>query len=104
MPASVLQALKDAGIYEVNHLLPARGGFHKLDVETFSQRFLALSPDTGSPNITGVANISLRSVLCGRHDCTATNLSTVRALMKRGLLIVGSVNGTPGGLLLNCFT
>lgn len=37
LSVSVLQALKETGIYKVNHLLPTRAGYHELDLKAFSE-------------------------------------------------------------------
>jgi hypothetical protein len=69
---SVLHALKEGSIYEVNHLLPTRAGFHELDLDAFRQRVLALVPDNRFCSIAGVESVTLNSVLCGHHDSTKT--------------------------------
>jgi hypothetical protein len=100
---SVLQALKDAGIYEVNHLLPMRPGFHQLDLEALNHKFLALVSGYKPLGTAAPKAMTLQSVLCGRHDSTATKLSVVRALLAKKIPVVGNADGTIGGLLLDRF-
>jgi hypothetical protein len=100
---SVLRALKDAGIYEVNHLLPTRPGFHELDVKAFNKKFVALVSSSVSPGDVGTKGVTLRSVLCGRHDSTDVKVKVVRALLSNSIAVVGNENGTIGGLLLENF-
>jgi hypothetical protein len=95
---SVLQALKEEGIYEINNLLPTRAGFHELDLKAFSQKLITLAPITSSQKPSSIANITLREILCGRHDNTATKLKFLRALLAKEIASVGNINGTVGGL------
>lgn len=46
---SMLQTLKDAGIYEVNHWLPNRPGFHELDLTAFSEKHVTPAPKVLPP-------------------------------------------------------
>src|ERR1035441_9832190 len=50
---SVLKAMKSSGIYEVNHLLPTRAGFHELDLRAFTRKLLALASDPKARCIQG---------------------------------------------------
>ena len=97
---SVLQALKDAGIYEVNHLPPTRAGFHELDLQAFSRRFFALISQSDS-RITATECTGLKSVARGRRDGIATKLGFLRAILNGEIAIIGKSNGTIGGLLLD---
>jgi hypothetical protein len=100
---SVLHALKEGSIYEVNHLLPTRAGFHELDLDAFRQRVLALVPDNRFCSIAGVESVTLNSVLCGHHDSTKTKVKLVRALLAKDIAVFGNADGTIGGLLLDRF-
>jgi hypothetical protein len=100
---SVLQALKEGGIYEVNHLLPTRAGFHELDLDAFRQKFLVLDSGDMTPDISSIESVTLRSVLCGCHDSTKIKLTLVRGLLARDIPLVGNADDTIGGLLLDRF-
>lgn len=100
---SLLEAIKEAGIYEINNLLPTRAGFHELDLRAFSQKLLALVSESNCKNTSGLASITLKDVACGHHESTATKLSVLRALLTKEIAIVGNSNGTIGGLLLDSF-
>jgi hypothetical protein len=92
----VLQALKEAGIYEVSNLLPTRAGFHELDLKAFSRKFFALAPACSSQCIRGSTSITLNAVLCGRHDSTATKLKVLRAILEKKIAVFGNSNGNIG--------
>lgn len=96
----MLHAIKEAGVYEVNHLLPTRAGFHELDLAAFSQKLFPLAPQADSQEATGSASIRLKAILCGHHDFTSTKLNVLQAILARKITIVGAENGTIGGLLL----
>jgi hypothetical protein len=101
LSVSVLQALKSGGIFEVNHLLPTRSGFHEQDVEAFCRKLLALAPHPASPKGTGRECVTLRDVMQGHHDCLETKINILRAVLSNMIAIVGNADGTPGGLLLD---
>jgi hypothetical protein len=102
IPVSVLQALKEGGIYEVDHLLPTRAGFHELDLEAFRQKFLALVPGNVTSYISGIESVTVRSVLSACH-ATKIKVKLMRALLAKEIAVVGNADGTIGGVLLDCF-
>ena len=101
LSVGVLRALKDSGIFEFNHLLPTKGGYHELDIDAFKKRLLALSPAqrlTGSyPN----EYIALKTAMGGHHDSPGTKVDVMRALLVGSLAIVGNTDGTIAGLLID---
>lgn len=42
---SALQKFKETGMYEISHWLPARAGFHELDLEAFSHKLFTLAAE-----------------------------------------------------------
>ena len=44
LSVGVLKALKKSGIFEFNHHLPTKGGYHELDIEAFKTRLLRRAP------------------------------------------------------------
>lgn len=101
LSVSVLRALKKSGIYEVNHLLPTRAGFHELDVKAFTKKMLDLAQGLMPTSIRGKETVTLQSVLCGRRDSVEVKLSLVRALLSKDLTVLGNSDGTVGGLVIN---
>ncbi len=101
LSVSVLAALKREGLYEVNHLLPTRAGFHELDIETFRQKLMALAQCQSPPTGIGHECITLRSVMRGHHDSLATKMNVLRAIFSNDIAVVGNADGTPGGLELD---
>jgi hypothetical protein len=101
LSVSVLQALKSGGIFEVNHLLPTRSGFHEHDVEAFCRKLLTLAPRPASPKGTGRECVTLRDVMQGHRDCLETKINILRAVLSSTIAVVGNADGTPGGLLLD---
>jgi transcriptional regulator with XRE-family HTH domain len=97
---SVLRALQSSGIYEVNHLLPTRAGFHELDLEAFTKKLLDLAPDQKPTSIRGKGTITLQSVLCGRRDSLEVKLNLLRAILSRDIAVLHNSNGTVGGLAI----
>ncbi len=47
LSVGLLRALKNSGIFEFNHRLPTKGGYHELDIDAFTKRLLALAPPEG---------------------------------------------------------
>jgi hypothetical protein len=101
LPVSVLQALKRDRLYEVNHLLPTRVGFHELDIEAFRQKLVALAPCQSPSPGSGHEGFTLRGIMRGQHDPLATKVSVLRAVLSGEIPVVGNVDGTPGGLELD---
>jgi len=100
---SLLEAIKETGIYEINNLLPTRAGFHELDLKAFSQKLFALAPESNCQDTSGLRGITLKDVACGHYESSTTKLGVVRALLTKGIAIVGNANGTIGRLLLDRF-
>jgi hypothetical protein len=100
LTVSVLQALKQDGTYEVNHLLPTRAGFHELDVEAFIRKLLALAPRSESYGSLNRECRTLQDVMRGHHDCQEVKVAVLRAVLAGKISVVGNADGTPGGLLL----
>jgi len=100
LSASLLQFLKKAGVYEVNHLLPTRAGFHELDIEAFRQRLLTLAPRSESSSGVAQECVALRVVMQGHHDSLEIKMNVLRAVLSDKIAVVGNADGTPGGLLL----
>jgi transcriptional regulator with XRE-family HTH domain len=84
MSVSVLKALKESGIYEVNHLLPTRAGFHELDVKAFTEKLLQGQILTST---RGKEIVTLQTVLCGRRDSLEIKLNVVRGLLSRSIAV-----------------
>lgn len=101
LSVSVLKALKEAGIYEVNHLLPTQAGFHERDVETFERKLVTLA--SCQELFTGACHecITLRAVMQGHHDSLETKISVLQAILAGKIALIGNTDGTPGGLLLD---
>jgi hypothetical protein len=100
LSVSVLEALKSNGLYEVNHLLPTRAGFHELDIETFSKKLLALAPGQYPSGCTAHERITLRAVMQGHHDALETKINVLKAVLSSEIATVGNADRTPGGLEL----
>ena len=101
MSVSVLKALRSSGIFEVNHLLPTRAGFHELDVRAFTEKMLDLVPDHKTSCIQGEGTVTVRSILCGRRDSLEIKLNFVRAILSRNIIVHGNSDGTVGGLVID---
>lgn len=101
LPVSVLQAVKRDRLYEVNHLLPTRAGFHELDLEAFRQKLVALAPYQFPSPGSGQEGFTLRGIMRGQHDPLATKVSVLRAVLSGEIPVVANVDGTPGGLELD---
>lgn len=97
----VLRALKDGDIFEFNHLLPAKGGYHELDIDAFRKRLLALSPAEGPASSDTNGCISLKAVMGGHHDSKEVKVDLVRALLTGDLTIVDNTDGTIAGLYID---
>ena len=101
LSVGVLRALKNSGIFEFNHLLPSKGGYHELDIDAFTKRLLALAPSAGPASGNTSEYITVKTVMDGHHDSPETKVDVVRALLARSLAIVGNTNGTIAGLLMD---
>jgi hypothetical protein len=98
---SVLRALKESGIFEFNHLLPSKGGYHELDLNSFKNRLLALAPPKEKASNGMNESIALNAVMGGHHDSPKTKVYVVRALLAGSLKIVGNADGTIAGLSID---
>jgi hypothetical protein len=101
LSVGVLRALKNGGIFEFNHLLPTKGGYHELDIDAFTKRLLALAPPAGPASSNACEYITVKTVMIGHHDSPETKVGVVRALLARSLAIVCNTDGTIGGLLID---
>ena len=97
----VLHSLKEIGIFEFNHLLPSKGGYHELDLNSFKNRLLALAPPKGKASKGTNESIALKAVMGGHHDSPKTKVDIVRALLAGSIKIVGNVDGTLDGLSID---
>jgi hypothetical protein len=98
---SVLKALKGSDIYEVDHLLPTRGGFHELDLRAFTEKLVDLAPDHKRSSIEGKETVTLQSVLCGRRDSLEVKLNLVRAILSGNIAVLSNSDGTVGSLVID---
>ena len=75
-----LRTLENSGIFEFNHLLQTKGGYHELDINAFRKRLLALAPPQG--RASGYANgyIAIKIVMGGHHDSPEVKVDVVRAI------------------------
>jgi hypothetical protein len=85
-------------IYEVNHLLPTRAGFHELDLKAFTNRLLDLVTTHRVLAAEGKGTVTLQSVLCGRRDSLEVKLNLLRAILSRDIAVLDNSDGTVGGL------
>jgi len=97
----VLRALKESGIFEFNHLLPTKGGYHELDIDAFTKTLLALAPPEGPDRGNNSEYITVKTVMGGHHDSPETKVDVVRALLAGSLAIVGNTDGTVAGFLMD---
>jgi hypothetical protein len=101
LSVGVLRALKNSGLFEFNHLLPTKGGYHELDIDAFTKRLLALAPPAGPAGGNASEYITVKTVMSGHHDTPETKVDVVRALLTGSLAIVGNTDGTIAGLLMD---
>jgi hypothetical protein len=101
LSVAVLRALKNGGIFEFNHLLPSKGGYHELDIDGFTKRLLALAPPTGPAHGNASECITVKTIMSGHHDSPETKLNVVRAVLAGSLAIVGNTDRTIAGLLMD---
>ena len=101
LSVGVLRGLKNSGIFEFNHLLPTKGGYHELDIDAFTKRLLALAPPAGPASGNASEYITVKTVMSGHHDSPETKVDVVGALLARSLAIVGNSDGTIAGLLMD---
>jgi len=101
LSVAVLRTLKNSGIFEFNHLLPTKGGYHELDIDAFMKRLLALAPPEGPASSIAGEHIAVRTVMVGHHHSPETKVEVVRALLGGSLAIVGNTDGTIAGLLMD---
>jgi hypothetical protein len=101
LSVSVLKALKRAGIYEVNHLLPTRTGFHELDLSAFTRKHLDLARDQKLTSFRGKETVTLHTVLCGSRNSLENKLDVVRAVFSRDIPVFSNSDGTVGGLVID---
>jgi hypothetical protein len=101
LSVSVLKALKRTGIYEVNHILPTRGGFHEFDLRAFAKNLLDSAGDYKPSSILGKETVTLHSILCGRYHSLEIKLSVVREVLSGKIALLGNSDGMVGGLVID---
>jgi Helix-turn-helix len=101
LSVGVLRFLRNSGIFEFNHLLPTKGGYHELDMDAFNEKLMALAPPLALIGDHSKEYISLKTALNGRHDSPATKGEIVRALFAGELVIARNMDETTAGLLIN---
>jgi hypothetical protein len=101
LSVGVLKALKESGIFESNHHLPTKGGYHELDIEAFSNSLLSRAPAQWSVKNRANGHVVFKTVMCGHHDAPQTKLGLVRALLDGDLAIVENPSGTIPGLIID---
>ena len=101
LSVSVVKTLKRAGIYEVNHLLPTRGGFHEFDLKAFAKNLLDSAGDHEPTSIRGKGTVTLRTVLSGNRTSSEIKLNVVREVLSRNIAVLGNSDGTVGGLVID---
>ena len=101
LSVSVLKDLKRAGIYEVNHVLPTRSGFHEFDLKAFAKNLLDSARDNEPSSIRGKETVTLRTVLCGNRNSSEIRLNVVRAVLSRNIAVLSNSDGTFGGLVIH---
>ena len=96
-----MKALKESGNFEFNHHLPTKGGYHELDIEAFRNRLLsrvqAQMPLKNGAN----GHVVFKTVMCGHHDAPEIKLVLVEAILDGDLAIVGNIDGTIPGLIID---
>jgi len=100
LSVGVLRALKESGIFEFNHLLPTKGGYHELDIGAFTKSLLALAPPQGPAGSYANEYIALKTVMGGHHDSPEAKVDVVRALLAGSLAIAANTDGSIAGLLI----
>ena len=101
LSVGVLRALKNAGVFEFNHLLPTKGGYHELDIDAFTESLLVKTTKKGSICGSSSPLINVKAALSGHHDSVAMKVDAIRALLTGALAILGNTDGTVGGLLVD---
>ena len=101
LSVGVLRALKNGGIFEFNHLLPTRGGYHELDIEAFTNRLLAPAPPERQASGNAREYITAKAAMAGHHDSPEVKVDVVRALLTGSIKIAGNTDGTIAGLLVD---
>jgi hypothetical protein len=101
LSVGVLRVLKNVGIFEFNHLLPTRGGYHQLDIDAFTTKLLALAPPEGPASSCANESIALKTVMGRHHDPPPAKVDVIRALLAGSLEIAANTDGTIAGLLVD---
>jgi hypothetical protein len=101
LSVAVLRALKNSGIFEFNHFLPSKGGYHQLDIDAFTRKLLALAPPAGLARGNLSDYITLKTVMRGHHNSPEAKMDLLRALLDRSLAVVGNTDGAIAGLLID---
>ena len=99
----MLLALIENQIYEVHHIPSGMPGCHVLDIVAFEKKILALAPLSPTSGIDVDMSVSLDTALSWRWDSTKAKVTLVQALLAKVLPVVGNLDGTMGGLLMDRF-
>jgi len=101
IPRKLLCALKESRVFDMNSLVSRRGGIHELDLDSFTQKLLALAPPASETRQSTNQTKTLKSALSWVHFSTETKVSIFQALLARRLDVVGNSDGTIGGILID---
>jgi hypothetical protein len=97
----LLKCLKASGDFEVKHLISrTKPGFHELDIEAFIQKLMKLAPPRNPTDLSSPKYVRFALVARGWYGSVEVKASIVRAVLSRGLPVVGNVDGTVAGLLV----
>jgi TniQ len=100
LSVTVLCGLKEAGIFEVEHLLLGLPGFDREDVMRFKKRLLALIPGESRTPSTN-KNITLGQVLRTSRYSVREKVKVIRELLNNRISVIGSTDGSFRGLQIS---
>jgi hypothetical protein len=97
----MLLALIENQIYEVHHIPSGMSGCHVLDIISFEKKIVALAPLSPISGLDVEMIVSLDTALSWRWDSIKTKVALLQALLAKVLPVIGNLDGTIGGLLMD---
>jgi hypothetical protein len=104
IPRRVLRELKASGDFEVKHLPRVMPGVHELDVQSFIEKLLSLATPQASSHLLSQDVIQFNLIASshyGPYSRIAAKAIIIRLLLSKKLPVIGSSDGTVGGLLVS---
>jgi hypothetical protein len=96
----VLKDLRISGHFEVVHKLGWKRGYHELDIQAFTEKFMGLVSKEGNVISAATESIPIANIMAATFGTVHVKANVIRAMLSRDLRVLGKIDNTLGGLLV----